>query len=337
MQNHIKDVLPELDVPVSVGNRSVWDIGENEVDGRLSVSREEEINRKWGRIEHYLQSGTIIEGTLSAVEPDKENLELRIVTRAQGFRVIIPSEEYFHPETFYRNDFYEASPMEQFNRRMQMARARLGSRVSFIIIAAEAGSSPNDSAIIGSRVKAMEIKRDLYFFGSKIPEERKITTGTIVEARILSSGREKCVVECFGVETVITAGHLSAKQYVRDCREIVSPGDVLQTIVNSLTVDATSRTVSLVLSGRIRDSELFESAARVNLGTYAQGQIVSFNESKNMYTAVTDDGWLAAIPRDRIVGREALFMGDWVSLCVKYKSNKGYNICTAQRIHRRSD
>jgi len=312
----------------------VRDIGVDEVDERLSKGIEEDKNRRWNQVLQYMRRQIIIEGTLSAIEPDAEHMRVSIATHVQGFRVVIPDSEYFYGDSF-REDYLKAPESERYKRRFQKARARLGSRVSFVIIAATADPESGSYAVAGSRVKAMERKRDMYFFDQNIPETRKLDNGSVIEGRVLSAGRDRCVVECFGVETIIPASHLSSRQFVRDCRKVVAAGDVLRLTLTKISADREARTVALELTARTGLTEMAERAQLVRIGTFAQGQVVSYNEKKKVYTAVTDDEWMAAIPKDRVIDNETLFLGDWVSVCVKAKSRNGYNVCTAQRIHRR--
>ena len=85
------------------------EIVEDEVDSRTSVEPELELHRKWNRIEYYLKSQAVVESTLSAIEPNEHNTDHQVVAHAQGFRILIPLTEFFHPDTLLRGGFSEAS------------------------------------------------------------------------------------------------------------------------------------------------------------------------------------------------------------------------------------
>lgn len=172
------------------------------------------IRNAWRKVNALLQSKKIITAPLSAIEGDNAVIFLDDKDHDEvSIKITIPLEEM----CLSRNE-------RNILRRM------VGVEIDFIIESA----NKKDGTAIGSRKKAMEIKKELYF--------NKHKEGDIILARITGIGTSSVRAEACGVETIVPINEVDWG-YINNLRECVSVGEKKEAKI--IAIDHEAGTIQL--------------------------------------------------------------------------------------------
>lgn len=293
----------------------------------------EEIEEEnWQMIRRYERSKELLYSRIIGVEPGGSGSGFYVITSVHNMRVIIPDSEFFPADydftVMFGNAFNNLTARERRAAKFSAVSRMIGARICLVITnAVREKENRNTSAgdgsgytygIIGSRAEAMKLLQDIWFFHkNRRPDNpvspRSVQAGDVTKANVLYVRENGVRVECFGVETYISAPELSGIRFVTNCHDEVKPGDVIDVMVRNVTVKNDKVTVSV--SKRQFDSG-FSNANIRNIkqrGIYA-GVVRSYNPNNGYYTVYLENGVMAAVHNDRIHGAVSLDLGDAVAV-----------------------
>ena len=307
----------------------VPELERSNVRSKTSAEIEEE---NWQMIRRYERSRELLYSRIIGVEPGGSGSGFYVITSVHSMRVIIPDSEFFPADydftVMFGNAFNNLTARERRAAKFSAVSRMIGARICLVITnaAREKENSNTDSGdesgytygIIGSRVEGMKLLQDIWFFHKNRRLDnpgtpRSVQAGDVTKANVLYVRENGVRVECFGVETYISAPELSGIRFVTNCHDEVKPGDVIDVMVRNVTVKNDKVTVSV--SKRQFDSG-FSNANIRNIkqrGIYA-GVVRSYNPNNGYYTVYLENGVMAAVHHDRIHGVVSLDLGDEVAV-----------------------
>ncbi len=309
---------------------------ELELEDRNEKSALEAEEEHWREIIRFARTQEILYSRLIGVEPDEDKKTVNLITSICGIRVVIPESEYFMPGFDFGASYSAMTESDRLRRRIVMARYQMGARICFVIAGGMngvqrtrlreedvlPGQSPYEYAVIGSRVQAMNLLQDIWFFHRKRKNgagsrPREVQAGDAAEANVLSVREDGVRVECLGVESFISAFELSGIRYVTNCQNEVKPGDRIKVRIKSLHVSRDPDSVYMSVSGRLYDSGLAGHVLKtMRVSGWYIGVVRSFNGNTGFYTISLNNGASAAVRRDWVQGNMPLHPGDTVSVQV---------------------
>ncbi len=307
-----------------------------EQEDRNEKSALETEEEHWREIIRFARTQEILYSRLIGVETDEDRKKVNLITSIYGIRVVIPESQYFMPGFDFGASYAAMPESDRLKRRITMARYQMGARICFVIAGGLRGiqrtrlreedvlpgQSPYEYAVIGSRVQAMQLLQDIWFFHkNRKPdsgaEPRTVQPGDAAVANVLSVREDGVRVECLGVESFISAFELSGLRYVTNCQNEVKPGDTIRVRIKSLHVSHDPDSVYMSVSGRLYDSGYAGHALKkMRVSGWYIGVVRSYNGNSGFYTINLNNGASAAVRRDWVHGSMPLHPGDTVSVQV---------------------
>ena len=286
----------------------------------------------WQMIRRFQRTQELLYSRIIGVEPGNSEDTFLIITSIFGMRVAIPDEYFFvEYERQFGANFKDLPDREKYRIKYYAASRQIGARICFLITNATRERIADDGydnwqsnytyGIVGSRVAAMELLRDIWFFHKRRRADnrrnaRTVKEGDYTKANVLYVREDGVRVECFGVETYISAFELSGLRYVTDCRDEVKPGDVINVRVRRVHMNGDDVYVSV--SGRLYDvGYTSRNIKSMKVSGFYSGVVRNYNNNSGYYTINLDNGVIAAVHRDSIQGGNALEQGDEVYVRVR--------------------
>lgn len=180
-----------------------------------------------------------LEVKISGLEPMRtrsRNYEDQPVADLAGWKIIIPRTE-FVPE-YVASDSPGEDPKERENRYLYSA---IGIKTDII----PKSFLPDQSVCIASRLEAMEIKKDQFWFATEpvkdasgeIHSEYALRPGKRVDdARVVNVTKSAVFVEIYGVEAIIPSREVSWV-HLDNCKSRFAPGDSVRVILTDVERD----------------------------------------------------------------------------------------------------
>lgn len=314
------------------------------------ISVEEEENKNWREIKQFVKDGEIVWGIVSGVQKGlSEQISdglFCVVTlpKYPDMQVIIDENDYWMPTQEYGNSYKSMSDEQKFAKRQRTMTYQVGARIPMLLINAQRTrvhqngydnwQTPYTYVIRGSRVKAMELLQNLWFFNSNA-NRPKLNESDVYFANVLQVRKNAIKVECCGVESYISAYEASGKRVVDDCTKYFKNGDKLNVRISRLHIHEKGKPildrngnvtgnvekenyVYLSVSGRLYDRGYTPKAiSTITVGSSHLGQVASFNRKSHVYSVSLKNGVLAAVHASRLVGVRYLDRGDRVLVTVE--------------------
>lgn len=183
----------------------------------------------------------ILSGKVFSVKPPvriflggRYQLIVFAVAKYKDVKVYIPS-----------NLFLENADAIDEDLLLETMQKRIGSEIDFVTMHID---EEDDSPMkyLASRVTAMRIKRQKFWFGKKYGnggDIYRINKDDIVEARVTATALKGITVEVFGAETRIPASEL-AYEYVPDARTKFKQGDRIKVRITSVERDTSAESTN---------------------------------------------------------------------------------------------
>ena len=285
---------------------------------REILSDEEKMAIAFNKLSRAAYFGTILEYNIVGVErcagKDGKN-SFRVLFNNNGVNIYVYREDFgIALGPFSRNKKSEGHD-EIVNREFALARMMIGASICMRITVAKRYRDDDRSIgylVIGSRVAAMEEKRERYFFSGRFKVNPNVTK---VKARVLAANRRVLRVESLGLETDIPASELSSSRWVNP-EESYRAGDVIEAYVKSAAINEENRTVKLELTRRPYDANATARAInRITPGSCYGGTVVGIND-ESYFIALNGIGVKAVVPRGTYVGTIKPYFGDVVNFTV---------------------
>lgn len=243
-----------------------------------------------------------------------------------GWKIIIPRTEFIpdYVESTYPGE-------EQKDRENRYLYSAIGIKADII----PQSFLPEQSICIASRLEAMQVKRDQYWFATESVKDRAtkevhmeyaLREGKrIDDARVINVTRSAVFVEIYGVETIIPSREVSWI-HIDNCKSMYAPGDTVSVIL--LDVDRDEETLDVTYHASIKDAypDPREDAFRrvVRYGKYkGVVSMINFrpevNTSSGAFVRLMDSQTevLCAYPREIPVE-----IGDNVTITITRKDEK---------------
>lgn len=250
---------------------------------------EQERQMRWGLIREAMRRGSIIERPIDGVEPATDGRKYpRLILYYNNFPVHISTRDFFEDATYGfldteshgSGDIRMADDNERSRREFEIVSKMLGSYIPFVITAAESAIDPESNsrvyAVVGSRLRALEQKRNIFYFGNRGPV---VDLNSRIKARVLMPTRRGVLVDAAGCETIIPANHLSSSRWVNPTEDF-PPGSFTYVDVMKLSIDAEKRTIDLGVTCRGLDAAIAqESYERCKAGMRFIGTVVSIDRT----------------------------------------------------------
>jgi len=275
----------------------------DDADVSIDVMSPTELRQlNWNQLKTAQKRGIVNERRIVAVEPATEGRRTPrvVVYFADNLPVHISTRDFFGINLFGA-DFATADEFDRNRREYQMASKMLGAWIQFVVTAAESVIDPESGtrvyAAVGSRVMALERKRQRLFLGA----EPRINVGRRIKARVLMPTSRGVLVEALGNDVLIATRDLSASRWVDPIVDYPA-GKVILADVSALEVNKDEQTVKIAVTGRTVDEEDARVAFRsIKVNTRYRGIVVSVDES---YARINLNGVgaRASVPRSVLAG-----------------------------------
>lgn len=304
---------------------------------KFMTSDEEREQNLYKELIRYQKYGEILWGTLVSVEDDPESNTVYAYVLWNDIMVKIPDYLFLEPTYRFGVSYEKMSEKEKMRRRHSTITFMLGAKVCFVVTTLnrelirdkyDALYNTYELTVEGSRCKAMEIMRDIFFFHENRKDAatrtapREIIEGDILNARVIQVKEESVLVECGGVETRIAASLLSARDYYTNCTDAYSSGDMMKVRVKKVYVNKEDHTVHLSLTGQVVNPA--KAIKDVKIGSAYLGTVASCNEKSHTYTVMLSNGVPCTVLFEFVFGHIPLVKGDKVRVTVKnIYSDKG--------------
>lgn len=300
------------------GSNVYQGINDDELDEIADLRTErEKISETWREIVALEASGHIATGKVVGVSKNDATKSVRIQVLYKGFDVIIPDTAFF-PEDTFAESYYQSSEEEKLDRRTQRVNRMLGCIIDFVVTLAKVVNSKGERryVVAGDRLAAMNKMKELTYFNSNRPAPQQ---GSLVKARILSSGSRGVRVEVYGVESFISLANLSANEWIADASEKYKRGEILIVQILGIQIDETTHQVSLRLSRsacEIADAKKHITDALIGRNFLGTVKGISM---KGKYTiGIESPSIKAVVDPQRVVGGVSLNGGDKVSVKITH-------------------
>lgn len=196
--------------------------GDNAAETRSS--REDYI---WHELQNAYRTKKILTGTLGGIEKTESGSSVAVIYY-KDFRVIIPiSEMMVNLVQDAAHNYGDIS-----SRQNKILGSMLGCEIDFLI----KGLDPQSRSIVASRKEAMYKKRQVFYLPDA-NNNRRITPGRIVQARIIAVAEKVVRAEIFGVECSILARDLSWN-WLGDANDHFRIGEVLLVRVQKIQINS---------------------------------------------------------------------------------------------------
>ena len=198
------------------------------------------------------------------------------------YSIYIPAPMFF----FMRNpkQFEGADGMRNLLRAM---RNKINSIIEFVVY----DISPDDNRVIGSRIRAMQLKAHEYFLD---PRTKKITPGTKAYARITEAGQAGITVEVCGAECYIRNSELSWL-HLNNASEMYKVGQSIPVVVETIEVgrlEVNGRNTQFVAitasAKKAKPNPIEKYGAQYNVGSLYHG-VVTYRLPEGLYIVRLDD------------------------------------------------
>lgn len=195
---------------------------------------------------------------------------------ASIYSIYIPAPMLF----FYRNPArYEGE--EGQNHLFKDMKSRIGSIIDFVVYRV----SPDDDRVIGSRIRAMQLKSQQYYLN---PRTKKVEPGSICKARVTSVGVLGIFADVLGAECFIANEELSW-QHFNAALDEYDVGDLIKVKVKTIETDKSviyGREYSYVsITASVRDAEprpIDKYGAKFTIGSTYDG-VVTYRHQTGLY------------------------------------------------------
>ena len=230
------------------------------------------------------------------------------------YSVYIPAPMFF----FMRRPEQFEGP-EGMRNLLRVMRSKINAIVEFVVY----DIRPDDNRVIGSRIRAMQLKAHEYYLD---PRTKKIAPGTKAYARVTETGQSGITVEVCGAECFIHNSELSWL-HLNNASEMFKVGQSIPVVVKSVDVgkiEVNGRNTAFVdITASVKEAkknpmELYD--ADYNIGAMYPG-VVTYRLPEGLYIVRIDDK-VECICYPPAFGTPGI--GTEVSITLKDKGPKGY-------------
>ena len=284
-----------------------------------NTKSEEEIEQElYRRLKRYEKNGEILWGMVSGVE-SLGNHAVACVSW-NGLKITIPEEDYIEPYFDMGNNYKSMDEGQKFKKRLGILRYQIGAVVPFCVTHVERNpitEGPHmgefETTTLGSRVSAMKIMRDIYFFHknrktTELPP-RTVNVGDKIQAHVLAVKEDSVLIECCGKETRLGAHNLLPTEVVENCTDYVRPGMTLTVKVKKVLIGEDS--VDIAVTGRTYTPS--KAIRNIKKGGMYLGVVELADDKREIYTIILNfNGIKAMVPYAHVKGQIPLLRGDIV-------------------------
>ena len=290
-------------------------------------TQEEIENDIFNELRRYERNGEILWGRVVNIGEGEDYKGAIFDVEWNNVIVRIPDIAYFEKDFDFGSSYEEAKESEKIARRVTVGSYQLGAEVCFKVKSVSrrriedggAYAGENLIDVVGSRVEAMETRRDTWFFHKNRKEStpgraREVNIGDIVEARILAVRVDRIMVECLGVESSIDRFNVP-KRGVKNCNDFYRPGDKINVRVRRLHINEEEGRVYLSVSGRLNDSS--KNIKKMRLNDRAIGTVDFYNRANHTYSISLLNGVQVSVRDSAVQGQIPLYPNDTVQVTIK--------------------
>ena len=297
-------------------------------------ANEKEKEERFFKLTENIKHGLIYWGTVIGYEIQEDtrsNAEVKpstilVKVKYGDEEVYIPDSEYFEPTFKFSYDDSKLSRSELKNEKIKRIQYQLDSEVCFVITYTDRFEVPKEiqdltgykyeHRILGSRKKAMEVLRDYYFYHRKdkrYPSDIKV--GDMVDSHVISVRDNMVIVECLGIETRLDEFELS-NEVVSNCNDYVKAGDILPVTITKIHLNDEPNKIPYV-KVTARSGVFNSNLSKIKVGNVYKGKISHRNKVKKLYSVVLNNGVVATVPENSVIGGLELDRNDNVVVHIK--------------------
>ena len=317
-------------------NNAIGSVTENLSFDIETRTREEVEEDEWMDMVRHARTQGIYWGVVKAVQEVPNFKEFSVITTVYGHVVQIPESNFLTLNRLDKNKYYSAQneDVKKVMRRKNLE-AYIGAEIPFILIFTNRKRIKDENSIRGyyyrytlggSRVAAMEIIQDYWFFQKKVKYSQPVepvTPGTVFDnVRVLTATEPGITVEICGVETFIERFELITTKYLETAAKMYSPGDRISVLVTKVHINTDdSSNPPVVLKASVR--RMFEEDGKENYENVAVGSLqrgtVNRMSAKGQYVILLDLGVICIVTRDEVEGKVPLERGQKVHVRIRKK------------------
>ena len=317
--------------PAKPKTRKIAYIGEK---CNVPLVNEKEKEENFLKLKENIRYGTIYWGTVIGYEIQEDTRStaevkpttILVKVKYGDEEVYIPDSEYFEPTFKFSYDDSKLSRSELRNEKIKRIQYQLDAEVCFVITYADRFEAPfeiqeltgykYEHKILGSRKKAMEVLRDYYFYHRKdkrYPSD--IHVGDMVDSHVISVRDNMVVVECLGIETRLDEFELS-NEVVNNCNDYVKAGDILPVTITKIHLNDEPNKIPYV-KVTARSGVFNSNLSKIKVGNVYKGKVSHRNKVKRLYAVVLNNGVVATVPENSVVGGLELDRNDNVVVHIR--------------------
>ena len=347
-----KRTIPGSVSSVVVRNNDViGDYTENMSGDIDTRSREQIEDDEWADIRKHVRSHGIYWGIVRGVQEEPNYNSFSIITTVYGHIVKIAESTFLTLDMLKKDRYFEAqTPAVQKDMRRRRLESYIGAQIPFTVIFANRKRVEDEGSIRGyyykyliggSRVAAMDILQDYWFFHEKRRFSKTkiepVREGMVFDnVKVLTAHEHGITVELCGVETYIERFELITTKYMENAGDEYHPGDLISVLLTKIRINTDPNLPRVVLRASVR--RLLEDDGRAIFEDIAVGGLyrgtVSRISSNGNYVILLDLGVTCVVKPSEVEGRVPLDIGNTVTVRVrvKYPDN---NIVTGRVVYLR--
>lgn len=299
-------------------------------------SREQIENDEWTDIRKHVRSHGIYWGIVRGVQDQPKYNSFSVITTVYGHIVKIAEESFLTLDMLDKDRYFkDQKPSVQKDMRRRRLEAYIGAQIPFTIIVANRQRVEDDGSIRGyyykyliggSRVAAMEILQDYWFFHEKRrfakTKVEPVREGMVFDnVKVLTAHEHGITVELCGVETYIERFELITTKYMESAGDEYHPGDLISVILTKIRINTEPGLPRVVLRASVR--RLLEDNGRsvfedIAIGGLYRGTVSRISSSGN-YVILLDLGVTCVVSPSEVEGRVPLDIGNTVLVRIRVK------------------
>lgn len=319
-----QNIRPIIEPQAKVDSSDIGAVSnELQEDDKLEEEKKQRNYNGIGRLEIMSRNKKIGWARIQSIEPISNNSDLRkhgvyflISCVFDNANVSIPDTWFFEPTFNFGRKYEMVDDIEKAKIRFGFANKMMGAKICFLPVAMSKDDNGNPFAI-SSRVEAMKMIRDVYFFDGEDGRYKGLSTkvkeGTLASANVLQVLEKFILVECLGVETRIDYYNVN-NEYVENCNDYFKVGDTLTVRVKKPYIND-DKNVYLAVTGRLGIAPGAIKTMKVH-GVY-MGTVDHYTKFSDNYTIILKNGVEAKVNASHgVLSAVPLIDGDRVSVMV---------------------
>lgn len=315
-------------------------LSQNIVDMRENELTPEDIRNNFAeKVNDYCRTQQILRGIVCGAS------ELGGVTVAKvefdEFEIYIREQDFFMPGYSFGNEYEGLEEHVKAARRRAELNRFAGAEIPFVIVGFMNGEEVSKDYnlieglyIFGSRVKAMMILQDIYYYHKNRSEDaigtpRQLEVNALVESHVLmEKGPNRILVEFCGAETLLNEATLPFNKNTGRCQRFF-PGDKVTVRVQKIY----DKEGELRVLGTARINNPFADIDKIKVHDTYLGFVTSYSIDHTSYNIMLKNGCMCTVKKHNVKNGAILALNDKVLVTIiRVAADAGFVVGEAKKL-----